>query len=236
MFLEYTSRRFESRGCPCQRRGRESGDDPRFWMQPCGASTAWASPGRPSTTSGRSRGRASAASTTSSPRRTRSWPTSTAVRCRPTGTASSTPSDRRRKRNRASAAAVDFHVQWIDGHRALARITLHWDESELSAAGRVSLAEEARRFSVELDVWRREATASGAVRSMSHEVYAALFLGPLLEYGRRMVITATTLPLDRGPRGAGRGDLVRAGCVACRLGPVAGAARRGRRGRLLGPG
>ena len=92
-------------------------------------------------------------------------------------------------------AAVDFHVEWIDGHRALARVTLHWDESELSEAGRALLAAEARRFSVELDVWRREATATGAIRSMPHEVFAALFLGPLLEYGRRMVINATTLPL-----------------------------------------
>ena len=60
------------------------------------------------------------------------------------------------------------------------------------------LGEETRRFSVELDGWRRDATASGAIRPMSHEVYAALFIGPLLEYGRRMVLNATTLPLPEG--------------------------------------
>ena len=33
---------------------------------------------------------------------------------------------------------------------------------------------------------------------MSHEVYAALFLGPLLEYGRRMVLNLTIRPLEEG--------------------------------------
>ena len=92
-------------------------------------------------------------------------------------------------------AAVQFHVGWIDSHRALARLMLHWDESELSESGRGMLGEETGRFSSELDRWLREAASSGAIRTMPHELYAALFLGPLLEYGRRMVLNLTTRPL-----------------------------------------
>ena len=95
-------------------------------------------------------------------------------------------------------AAVQFHVRWIDSHRALARIMLHWDESELSEAGRQMLEEETGRFSIELDRWLKEAAAAGAIRSMPHEISAALFLGPLLEYGRRMVHNLTRRPLDEG--------------------------------------
>ena len=43
-------------------------------------------------------------------------------------------------------AAVDFHIQWIDTHRPLARIMLRWDESELSAAGQTELGQETRQF------------------------------------------------------------------------------------------
>ncbi len=95
-------------------------------------------------------------------------------------------------------AAVDFHVRWIDSHRALARIMLRWDESELSETGRAMLAAETRRFSVDLGRWLKQAAASGSIRPMSHEVYAALFLGPLLEYGRRMVHNLTIRPLEEG--------------------------------------
>ena len=95
-------------------------------------------------------------------------------------------------------AAVRFHVEWIDSHRALARIMLHWDESELSDSGREMLGEETRRFSIELDRWLKEAAASGAIRPMPHELAAALFLGPLLEYGRRMVLNVVRRPLDEG--------------------------------------
>ena len=94
--------------------------------------------------------------------------------------------------------------EWIDSHRALARIMLHWDESELSEAGRAMLAEETRRFSIELDQWLKEAAGAGTIRSMPHELSAALFLGPLLEYGRRMVLNVTRRPLEEGMRGAGR--------------------------------
>lgn len=99
---------------------------------------------------------------------------------------------------RAVEAAVDFHVQWIDSHRALARIMLRWDESELSEDGRRMLAKETRRFSVELGRWLKEAVGTGAIRPMSHEVSAALFIGPLLDYGRRMVLTTTARPLTEG--------------------------------------
>jgi AcrR family transcriptional regulator len=84
-------------------------------------------------------------------------------------------------------AGVEFHVRWIDDHRPLAGIMLRWDESELSATGQTKLMEEARRFSKELGSWLGEAVVSGAIRSMTPELYAALFIGPLLEYGRRMV-------------------------------------------------
>lgn len=98
----------------------------------------------------------------------------------------------------AIRAAVDFHVRWIDSHRALARIMLRWDESELSEDGRRMLDEETRRFSVELDQWLREAAGAGTVRPLSHEVSAALFIGPLLEYGRRMVLYTTPRPPEVG--------------------------------------
>lgn len=84
-------------------------------------------------------------------------------------------------------AAVDFHIEWIDTHRPLARIMLRWDESELSEAGQSMLGEETRRFGKELGVWLKEAAASGDIRSMTPELYAALLIGPLLEYGRRAV-------------------------------------------------
>jgi len=101
---------------------------------------------------------------------------------------------------RGLRAAVDFHVQWIDSHRALARIMLRWDESELSEMGRAMLSEETRRFGVELGQWLKEAIASGAIRSMTPDMYAALFIGPLLEYGRRLVHGHTALPIDEGCR------------------------------------
>jgi AcrR family transcriptional regulator len=88
-------------------------------------------------------------------------------------------------------AAVDFHIEWIDTHRPLARIMLRWDESELSAAGQTELGEETRQFGRELGHWLTEAVTSGAIRSMTPELYAALLIGPLLEYGRRMVRGAT---------------------------------------------
>jgi AcrR family transcriptional regulator len=97
-------------------------------------------------------------------------------------------------------AAVDFHVQWIDSHRALARIMLRWDESELSEMGRAMLSEETGRFGVELGQWLKEAIASEAIRSMTPDMYAALFIGPLLEYGRRLVHNQTTRPIDEGCR------------------------------------
>jgi AcrR family transcriptional regulator len=95
-------------------------------------------------------------------------------------------------------AGVEFHVRWIDVHRPLAGIMLRWDESELSDAGQAMLKEEARRFSKELGSWLGEAVTSGAIRSMTPELYAALFIGPLLEYGRRMVRDTTIA--DEGHR------------------------------------
>jgi|HubBroStandDraft_1064217.scaffolds.fasta_scaffold254228_2 AcrR family transcriptional regulator len=88
-------------------------------------------------------------------------------------------------------AAVQFHVRWIDVHRPLARIMLRWDESELSVAGQAKLREESRRFAKELGLWFKEAAVSGDIRSMTPELYAALLMGPLLEYGRRMIHDAT---------------------------------------------
>ena len=84
-------------------------------------------------------------------------------------------------------AGVEFHVKWIDLHRPLARIMLRWDESELSVAGQTKLGEEFRHFAKELGLWLKEAAVSGEIRSMTPELYAALLIGPLLEYGRRMV-------------------------------------------------
>ena len=91
-------------------------------------------------------------------------------------------------------------MQWIDSHRSLARIMLRWDESELSEMGRALLSEETRRFGVELGQWLKEAIASGAIRSMTPDMYAALLIGPLLEYGRRLVHNQTTRPIDEGCR------------------------------------
>jgi AcrR family transcriptional regulator len=94
-------------------------------------------------------------------------------------------------------AAVGFHVRWISTHQALARIMLRWDESELTETGQTMLGEETRRFGKELGLWLREAVARGEIRSMSPELYAALFMGPLLEYGRRMVRGASAKDEDQ---------------------------------------
>jgi AcrR family transcriptional regulator len=103
----------------------------------------------------------------------------------------------KRKVKQGLRAAVGFHVQWINSHQALARIMLRWDESELTATGQAMLGEETRRFGKELGLWLREAVARGEIRSMVPELYAALFMGPLLEYGRRMVRGASARDEDQ---------------------------------------
>ena len=125
-----------------------------------------ASPVPPSRTSGRSRGPASGASTTSSRRRTRSWPD---IYCRAVSVYRDGLIDALRSHpgpRQAIRAAVDFHVRWIDAHRPLARIMLRWDESELSEDGRRMLDEETRRFSAELDRWFKEAAGTGPSASV----------------------------------------------------------------------
>jgi AcrR family transcriptional regulator len=103
----------------------------------------------------------------------------------------------KRKVKQGLRAAVGFHVQWIKSHRALARIMLRWDESELTATGRAMLGKESRRFGKELGLWLREGVARGEIRSVSPELYAALFMGPLLEFGRRMVRGASARDEDQ---------------------------------------
>jgi AcrR family transcriptional regulator len=113
---------------------------------------------------------------------------------------------RSRQESRAGLqAAVAFHVAWIDAHRALARIMLHWDESELSEAGRALLNEEAWRFAGELDRWLQEGVTEGRLRPLPAELAASLFLGPLLEYGRRLVHHLTSHPVDESGRGLAEG-------------------------------
>jgi AcrR family transcriptional regulator len=97
----------------------------------------------------------------------------------------------------AIRAAVEFHVGWIDAHRELARLMLHWDESELSEAGRLQLAKETRRFGREMGGWLHEAACSGAIRELSPELYGALFMGPLLEFGRLQVGAHISAPVDQ---------------------------------------
>lgn len=106
---------------------------------------------------------------------------------------------------RGLRAAVDFHIEWIESHQALARIMLHWDESELSEAGRVALNEESLRFAGELARWLDEGVTSGTIRSMAPELSAALVLGPLLEYSRRLVHHLTTSPLGEAGQGLADG-------------------------------
>ncbi len=98
----------------------------------------------------------------------------------------------------ALRAAVGFHVDWIDNHRPLARMTLRWDGSELSPSGRPRLASEVRRFNHELEAWHREGVANGTLRPLPPEVFAAHLLGPLLEYARRL----TGGPLTAAPEEA----------------------------------
>jgi AcrR family transcriptional regulator len=82
---------------------------------------------------------------------------------------------------------------------------LHWDESELSEAGRALLNEEAWRFAGELDRWLQEGVTAGRLRPLPAELAASLFLGPLLEYGRRLVHHLTSHPVDESGRGLADG-------------------------------
>ncbi|MGH9029736.1 MAG: TetR/AcrR family transcriptional regulator [Acidimicrobiales bacterium] len=97
---------------------------------------------------------------------------------------------------RALRGAVRFHVGWMEGHQHLARLMLRWDESELTHSGRVRLRKEAGRFNQELGAWLDEAAGRGVIRRLAPELYAALLVGPLLEYGRRQVYSMTTLPAE----------------------------------------
>ncbi len=96
----------------------------------------------------------------------------------------------------AVRAAVDFHVGWIEAHRSLARLTLRWDQSELTPTGQRQLASEAKRFDRGLEVWHHQGVDTGMLRPMAREVFAAQLLGPLLEYARRLANGMATVPIN----------------------------------------
>jgi AcrR family transcriptional regulator len=87
----------------------------------------------------------------------------------------------------ALGEAVRFHVRWIVGHPALARLTLHWDESELGEEGRRALRRAAARFDGDLAAWHRSGVEDGTLADLPDDVAAACLLGPLLEAARRLV-------------------------------------------------
>lgn len=88
---------------------------------------------------------------------------------------------------------VHFHVQWAETRPMLTRLMLRWEEGERD---RPSGRDHYREYSESIGAWLRRQAQAGSIRRMEPDLYAALFMGPLMEHARERSAGLTTSTAD----------------------------------------
>ncbi len=108
------------------------------------------------------------------------------------------------RRHRAAEAgvkaAVEHHVDWVSGHRALARYLLERSAVDVDRASGEALREQNRAFFAGVQDWLRPHVEAGVLQDLPLDLGSALWIGGAQEWTRHWLEGRTETSLRQARR------------------------------------